>query len=127
MFAGINMFWARLRLILARAVRLFLLSKRQQTLKWLLEFEWLLRSYDYFILTFNWFISAGSNTFQPAKFFILARKMRHNARQSDNNKGYTICFIYFISQRIAYQPKVGCSYQYCFLLQVQELHVRTYQ
>ena len=33
--------------------------KRQQTLKWLLDFDWLLRSYDYLILTFNWFISAG--------------------------------------------------------------------
>jgi len=37
----------------------FLLSKRQQTLKLLLEFDWLLRSYDYLILTFYWFISAG--------------------------------------------------------------------
>ena len=37
----------------------FAVSKRQQTLKWLLEFDWLLRSYDYLILTFYWFISAG--------------------------------------------------------------------
>ena len=35
------------------------LRKRQQTLKWLLDFEWLLRSYDYLILIFYWFISAG--------------------------------------------------------------------
>ena len=33
--------------------------KRQQTLKWLLDFDWLLRSYDYLILIFYWFISAG--------------------------------------------------------------------
>ena len=33
--------------------------KRQQTLKWLLDFDWLLRSHDYLILTFYWFISAG--------------------------------------------------------------------
>ena len=72
MFAGINMFWARLRLILARAARqqnkqnalknIFFTSavrKRQQTLKWLLDFDWLLRSYDYLILIFYWFISAG--------------------------------------------------------------------
>ena len=32
--------------------------KRQQTLKWLLDFDWLLRSYDCLILTFYWFISA---------------------------------------------------------------------
>ena len=38
---------------------LFTMSKRQQTLKWLLEFDWLLRSYDYLILAFYWFISAG--------------------------------------------------------------------
>ena len=31
----------------------------QQTLKWLLDFDWLLRSYDYLILIFYWFISAG--------------------------------------------------------------------
>ena len=37
----------------------FAVSKRQQTLKWLFEFDWLLRSYDYMILTFYWFISAG--------------------------------------------------------------------
>ena len=37
----------------------FAASKRQQTLKWLLEFDWLLRSYNYLILTFYWFISAG--------------------------------------------------------------------
>ena len=69
MFAGINMFWARLRLILARAARrqnslknIFFTSavrKRQQTLKWLLDFDWLLRSYDYLILIFYWFLSAG--------------------------------------------------------------------
>ena len=74
MFAGINMFWALLRLILARAARLdgiekiktekndnktlcrifFFTSavrKRQQTLKWHLDFDWLLRSYDYLILS----------------------------------------------------------------------------
>ena len=34
-------------------------TKRQQTLKWLLDFDWLLRSYDYLILIFYWFISAG--------------------------------------------------------------------
>ena len=33
--------------------------KRKQTLKWLLDFDWLLTSYDYLILTFHWFISAG--------------------------------------------------------------------
>ena len=61
MFAGINMFWARLRLILARAAIFFTsaVKKRQQTLKWLLDFDWLLRSYDYLILIFYWFISAG--------------------------------------------------------------------
>ena len=114
MLAGINMFWALLRLILARAARLprkhyyyyyhfggywgnkhwkndnkfFFTSavrKGQQTLKWLLDFDWLHRSHDYLILTFYWFISAGKN-----KLFILARKMRHNAWQSDNN----ICFYF---------------------------------
>ena len=79
------MFWARLRLILARAINITLegieeikteknnnnktllknifftsaVRKRQQTLKWLLDFDWLLRSYDYLILIFYWFISAG--------------------------------------------------------------------
>ena len=33
--------------------------KRQQTLKWLLDFDWLLKSYDCLVLTFHWFISAG--------------------------------------------------------------------
>ena len=33
--------------------------KGQQTLKWLLDFDWLLRSYDYLILILFWFISAG--------------------------------------------------------------------
>ena len=33
--------------------------KRQQTLKWPLDFDWLLTSYDYLILTFHWLISAG--------------------------------------------------------------------
>ena len=33
--------------------------KRQQTLKWPLDFDWLLRSYDYLILIFYWFISAS--------------------------------------------------------------------
>ena len=33
--------------------------KCQQTLKWLLDFDWLVRSYDYLILIFYWFISAG--------------------------------------------------------------------
>ena len=37
----------------------FAVSKCQQTLKSLLEFDWLLRSYDYLILTFYWFISEG--------------------------------------------------------------------
>ena len=32
--------------------------KRQQTLKWLLHFDWPLTSYDHLILTFHWFISA---------------------------------------------------------------------
>ena len=38
--------------------------KCQRTLKWLLNFDWLLGSYDYLILTFYWFISY---TFQPIK------------------------------------------------------------
>ena len=95
MFAGINMFWARLRLILNDKIfmpkninsitinitlegieeiktekndnktlpRIFFFTsavrKRQQTLKWLLDFDWLLRLYDYLILIFYWFISAG--------------------------------------------------------------------
>ena len=29
-------------------------------------------AYDYLILTFYWFISAGKNTFYPAKFSIVA-------------------------------------------------------
>ena len=33
--------------------------KRQQTLKWLLDFDRPLRSHDYLILIFYWFISAG--------------------------------------------------------------------
>ena len=33
--------------------------KRQQALKWLLDFDWLLTSCNYLILTFHWFISAG--------------------------------------------------------------------
>ena len=37
----------------------FAVSKHQQTLKWFLKFDWLLRSYNYLILTFYWFISAG--------------------------------------------------------------------
>ena len=53
--------------------------KTARTLLWLLDFDCLLISYDCWILTFNWFISAGGLK------YILARKMRHNARQSDNN------------------------------------------
>ena len=87
MFAGINMFWARLRVILARAYCFTIditlegiekiktekndnktlkniiftsaVRKRQETLKWLLNFDWLLRSYDHLILISNGFISAG--------------------------------------------------------------------
>ena len=33
--------------------------KGQQTLYWLLNFDWLPTSYDYLTLTFHWFISAG--------------------------------------------------------------------
>ena len=33
--------------------------KRQRTLKWLLDLDWLFTSYNYLILTFHWFISAG--------------------------------------------------------------------
>ena len=33
--------------------------KHQETLKWLLDFDWLLRSNDYLILIFYWFISVG--------------------------------------------------------------------
>ena len=32
-------------------------KKQQQTLGWLLDFDWLLIWYDYLILTFQWFIS----------------------------------------------------------------------
>ena len=46
------MFWARLKLILARAA----LRKHQQTLKWLLGFD-----YDCLIFTFHWFISIGNS------------------------------------------------------------------
>ena len=34
-------------------------KKRQQTLKGLLDFDWLHRSCDYLILTLYWFISVG--------------------------------------------------------------------
>ena len=57
MFAGINMLWARLRLILARATG-------RARLNWALR-----RAQNIFMRTFS----------------ILARKMRHDARQSDNN------------------------------------------
>ena len=56
--------------------------KCQRTLKWLLDFDWLLRSYDYLILTF---IGLFHIHFSPPKFSILAHKMCHNAGQSDNN------------------------------------------
>ena len=68
MFAGINMFTIIITLEGIEKKKktqntlkniFFALSKRQQTLKWLLEFDWLLRSFDYLILTFYWFISAG--------------------------------------------------------------------
>ena len=87
MFAGINMFLARLRLIarVVRAVTIIItlkgveeintekmttkhpeehfftraVRKRQQTFEWLLDFDWLFRSYDYLILTFYWFISVS--------------------------------------------------------------------
>ena len=54
MFTGINIFWARLRVGLARAAG--------RGLKWALR-------------------GAGPKP----KFSILARKIRHNARKSDNN------------------------------------------
>ena len=57
MFAGINMLWARLRLILAR-------TTGRARLNWALR-----RAQNIFMRTFS----------------ILARKMRHNARQSDND------------------------------------------
>ena len=61
----------------------FLLPTLQENvLKWLPDFDLLLTSYDYLTLTFHWFISVGQNTFYPAKFSILARKMRNNARQT---------------------------------------------
>ena len=47
--------------------------KRQQTLKWLLDFDWLLKLFDSLLVYFG------------GLKYILARKMRHNARQSDNN------------------------------------------
>ena len=34
-------------------------KKQQQTLNWLLDFDWLFTLYGYLILTFHWFISAG--------------------------------------------------------------------
>ena len=40
----------------------FFLQSCKKTLKilqWLLDFDWLLTSCDYLILTFHWFISAG--------------------------------------------------------------------
>ena len=49
-----------------------------QPLYWLHDFDWLLTACDYLILTFHLFILV--------KFSILARKMRHNARQSDTNQ-----------------------------------------
>ena len=59
--------------------------KRQQTLKWHLDFDWLLRSYDYSILIFLLVYFSGLK-------YILARKVRHNARQSDNNGSFYCCF-----------------------------------
>ena len=49
---------------------LVLLANRQQTLKWLPDFDWLLDSVRLFDSHFS---------------LVLARKMLHNARQSDNN------------------------------------------
>ena len=34
-------------------------EKTSANLKWFLDFDWLLRSYEYLILIFYWFISAG--------------------------------------------------------------------
>ena len=45
-------------------------------------FSILIGCLDRTIIWFSFFIGL----FQRAKFSILARKMRHNARQSDNNK-----------------------------------------
>ena len=41
--------------------------KRQQTLKWLLDFDWLLRSYDYLILIFIGLFQRAKMYFSPLK------------------------------------------------------------
>ena len=88
MFAGINMFWALLRLILARTARrntiiiiiiiitledIEEINTEKMTTKQPEEYFFHQRcektstnfemAYDYLILTFYWFISAGKNTF----------------------------------------------------------------
>ena len=56
--------------------------KRPKTLKWLLDFDWLLTLYDYLILTFHWFIqrakiyfSPPNSPFYPAKCATMPGKM----------------------------------------------------
>ena len=113
-FAGINMFWARLRLILARAARLLIslwrgiektkTEKNDNKTLWRIFFSpalwenvnklWngfsiLIGCLDRTIIWFSFFIGLFQRAKMYPKFSILARKMRHNARQCNNNTSYT--------------------------------------
>ena len=52
----------------------------------------------FLIVTFYWLISAGQNTFYPAKLSILARKMRRNARLSNRNSYFSANQITFMKR-----------------------------
>ena len=72
----INMFWARLKLTLARAVKRGLTWALRRA-QWLFQFDWLfITSFDSIIITLQWFIEAGYNPFQPGKFSSLACKYK---------------------------------------------------
>ena len=99
------MFWARLRLILALAIVLHLLkmsaekgpkyiyAEEHQLYYYYYNFEeHLVQKQEHFATSetrmTRWLRPAGSNMLEPAKMFIRARIIRHNARQSYNNLLY---------------------------------------
>ena len=95
MFLGINMFWARLRLIskmsLRRAQNIFMPKNINSiTINIFLEGIEKIKTEKNDKKQSEQFsgLKYILAVFQPAKISILARKMRHNARQSDNNSSY---------------------------------------
>ena len=101
MFKGVNMFWAQLTqahfsLSIARAKMSaekgpkHIYAEEHQLYYYYYNFEeHLVQKQEHFATSetrmTRWLRPAGSNMLEPAKMFIRARIIRHNARQSYNN------------------------------------------